>query len=80
MCRGIKENAIQNLNLELTTLREKQGHTEETMLKKQRHMDKVVAEQQTYKQRSAELTEKVSHNIVYTTFTHDHRILVGWEY
>lgn len=50
---------MENLHSELTSLRQRQGHMEETMITKQKNLDRVVTKLQTHKQRNAELDEKV---------------------
>ena len=55
---------MQNLHSELTSLRQKQGHMDETMTTKQKNLDRVAAKLQAHKQRNAELEEKVGCNYI----------------
>ena len=65
---------MQNLNLELMSLSQKHGQMEETMIAKQKNLDRVVAKLQTHKERNAELDKKVYAIITHTNKLNIHRV------
>ena len=61
---------MKDLNSELTSLQQKQGHMEETMITKQKNLDRVGSKLQIHRQRNAE--EKVRYFDNFVTLTTRH--------